>query len=118
MDPEFNKFLLNERKRVFEPDVRFSGRVMARLGEREHRTIGFWDIPPVVARPIFALALMLLVVFLTLEAFVPVAPTRSAVEAFLEPEQSNAENVLYTDSDTLPNHEVFEQLIVFEETDR
>ena len=114
MNSELRKLLNEERKRVFEPGPYFPQRVVARWKERS-RDAGIWEIVPTAARPVFALALTLLLAFLTLEAFVPVTPTRSMIEAFLEAEQTAAESFLYADSDTPESHHLLEQLIVLEE---
>ena len=115
MNSELHKFLREERKRVLEPDPYFGKRVMARLGAEGRRQKEIWDIVPSAVRPVFALALTLLLAFLTLEAFVPVAPTRSTIEAYLEPEQTTTENFLYMDADGLASRELMEQLIVLQE---
>jgi len=115
MNSELKKLLLEERKRVFEPGPYFVQRMMARLREQTPAHNGVWEIVPSATRPIFALVVALVLVFLTLEAFVPTAPRRSMVEAFLEPEQSAAESVWYADSDAPTSQQVLEQLIVLEE---
>ena len=113
MNSELKKMLDEERKRVFEPDPYFPQRVMARW-RNQSRDSGIWEIVPTAARPIFALALTLLLAFLILETFVPAVPTRGLIEAFLEPEQTAAESFLYADSDTPASPELLEQLIVLE----
>ena len=115
MNPELRKLLHAERQRVFEPGPYFPPRVMARYRDRTGREAAIWDIVPAAARPVFALALTILLAFLTLEAFVPVAPPRSAIEAYLEPDQTVAENFLYMDSDLAASPELLEHAIVLEE---
>ncbi len=49
---------------------------MARLRERATmREVAIWDIVPAAVRPIFAVALMMLVAFIALEVFVPAMPS-------------------------------------------
>jgi hypothetical protein len=118
MKPELNKLLNEERKRVFEPDQYFVQRVMARLKEQAREAADVWEIVPSATRQIFAFVLALFLIFLTLEMFIPITPSRSMVEAFLEPEQSAAESVWYTDiesPETPTSQQVLEQLIVLEE---
>jgi hypothetical protein len=115
MNSELNKLLSEERKRVFEPDQYFVQRVMARLKEQAVEVADVWEIVPSATRPIFAIVLALFLAFLTVEMFVPITPSRSMVEAFLEPEQSAAESIWYTDVDAPTSQQLLEQLIVLEE---
>ena len=115
MNPEFKKFLAEERKRFFEPDAWFPKRVMARLGQVSPRTAGVWDFAATAARPVFAIALTVLVALIAFEALVPAIPSRGMIEAFLEPEQSSAEALIYTESDTPASADLLEHVIVLVE---
>jgi len=118
MNPELNEFLNAERKRVFEPDSYFAPRVVSQWTAQKRpapRENGIWDFIPRATRPVFALALTLLLVFLTIETFVPVEPGIGMIEAYLAPEQSTADSVLYTESEVPSSRELLEQLIVLEE---
>src|SRR5262245_3093577 len=120
MNSELRQFLNEERKRVFEPDSYFAQRVVARWSgqPRVVRENAIWDMMPKAARPVFALVLTLLLAFLTLEAFVPIEPSRGIIEASLDAEQSAAERLLYTDADIPSSHEILEQVIVLRESEQ
>src|SRR5262245_5044709 len=95
-------FFETEKKRVFEPDAFFTQRVMARLDERlagKTDNLDFWDAVPSSTRPVLALALMLILCFVVVEAFIPQMPQRGMVESFLAPEQDPVESLLYNDTD-------------------
>ena len=111
---QLKDFFDAERKRVFEPDAFFAKRVMARLNEGGAQEFGIWDVVPGSMRSVLALALMLILCFVAVELFVPQLPQRGMVEAFLEPEQSPAESVLYNDAD-VPSQDVLAQLIALED---
>ena len=111
---QLKDFFDAERKRVFEPDAFFAKRVMARLNEGAAQESGIWDVVPGSMRSVLALALMLILCFVAVELFVPQLPQRGMVEAFLEPEQSPAESVLYNDAD-VPSQDVLAQLIALED---
>ena len=115
MNSDFTKFLAEERKRFFEPDAWFPKRVMARLAQASPRSAGVWDFAATAARPVFAVALTFLVALLAFEALVPAVPSRGMIEAFLEPEQSSAEALIYTEFDTPASAELLEQVIVLDE---
>jgi hypothetical protein len=121
MNSELDKLLATlaheERKRVFHPDPFFPQRVMARLKEEAAGEPVVWDFIASATRPIFALGITLLLAFLTLEALVPLEPTRGMIEAFLSADQSAADAALYLDTDAPDRYELEQLLIVLEETD-
>src|SRR5262245_18021702 len=114
MDCQFNEFFKEERKRVFQPDVYFAKRVMARLKDEPAREAGLWDMVLGTTRPVFALALIVLLALIGIQMLIPVEPARGMVEAFLEPEVPVDESFLYTDTESAPSHELLEQLMVLE----
>ena len=108
-------FFHEEKKRVFLPPPFFTQRILARLNARRLMTeSGIWELLPTCARSVFALALMLVVCFLALEMFIPRIPERGLLEAYLEPEESAAESVLYSESEVPAGQDFFE-LIALEE---
>ena len=115
MNKSLREYLNQEKKRVFQPDAYFAQRVVAKWNSEGRRATGFWELIPAAARPMLALGTTALLLFLSFEIFVPAAPGRGFVEAFLEPDQTAAESVLYTDADPPSSHELYEQLIVLEE---
>ena len=104
----------DERKRVFLPGPSFTERVLARLNERRLRETGIWDNVPGSTRPVFAVALTLILCFFIVQLMVPLVPQRGMIEASLEAEQSPAESFLYNETE-VPSREVMEQLIALED---
>jgi hypothetical protein len=111
---QLKDFFESERKRVFEPDAYFTQRVLARLNVRI-KEFGIWDALPSSARPVLALALMLILCFIAVEMFIPQMPQRGMVESFLAPEQNADESFLYNGSDVPSRQVVLERLISLEE---
>src|SRR5262245_60732384 len=111
---QLRDFFDEERKRIFSPGPFFAARVMARLTGRNIRETGIWEVVPTSARSVFALALLLVVCFLALEFFIPQIPDREMIEAFLEPEQTAAETILYNEDD-VPAGQDFLEMIGLEE---
>ncbi len=110
-------FFKEERKRVFEPDAFFTARVMARMKERPLADTGIWEVVPSSSRPVFALAVMLILCFALVELFVPATPQRGMIESYLAPEQNPAESFLYTEAAEVPtDNEVLHQLIALEDS--
>ena len=112
---ELKDFFESEKKRVFEPDVFFTRRVMARLREGSVWEYGIWEIMPNSWRPLLAVALALILCFIAVEFFIPQVPQNGVVESFLEPEQSPAESFLYNDADIPARQVVLQQLITAED---
>jgi hypothetical protein len=112
---QLNDFFKAERKRVFVPDTFFVTRVMARLGEGRAKEFELWDIVPGSARPVLAVALLLILCFAAFEFLVPELPQRGMVEAFLEAEQNPAESFLYNETDVPGRQELLEQLVAWED---
>jgi hypothetical protein len=100
-----------ERKRVFTPGPFFTERVLARLRTGGLQEIGIWEVVPNSTRPVFAVALMLILGFLAVEFWIPQMPRRGQIEAYLEPEQNPAESFLYTESEA-PSRELLEQQLI------
>lgn len=94
---ELKDFFNEERNRVFTPGPFFTQRVMARLDERRPQEI--WEVVPTSTRPVFVLALVLILCFVAVEVFIPQVPPRGLIEAYLDPEQNPAESFLYNESD-------------------
>lgn len=112
MNSKLDEFFKSERTRVFEPGPYFSQRVMARL--KETRENGIWDGVMAGARPVFALALVLLLAFVAIQLFVPVIPTRGPIDAFMSPDQTESEHsLLFTGAD--PSSPELEKMIIITE---
>jgi len=114
MDSQFNDFFKEERKRVFEPDVYFAKRVVARLKEQPVQESGLWDVVLGATRPVFAVALTLVLALICIQMLVPAQPARGMVEAFLDRQVPAGESLIYSDSEAAPNHDVLEQMMVLE----
>ena len=116
MTPSLKDFFNEEKKRVFTPDPYFSTRVMARLGEAKSRDYGIWDVIPGSTRPVFGLAVVLMLAFLGVQVFMPQVPERGFVAAALEEEQAKSEApFLYSGAEIPAGHELLNQLMGFEE---
>ena len=115
MNSRMDEFFKQEKSRVFEPDTYFPQRVMARVAARlqEQRENGIWEGMKAGSRPVFALALVLLLAFLAVQLFVPVLPPRGPIEAFLSTDQSPDEQLIYTGVD--PSSPELEQMIIITE---
>ena len=84
MNSELNNFFKEEQKRVFEPGLYFTQRVMARLASGvERMTPGVWEVLANAMRPMMAMALLLLFAVLAVQILIPVEPTRGAIEAYV-----------------------------------
>lgn len=111
MNSKMDEFFKSERTRVFEPGPYFTQRVMARL--KEARETGIWDGVLAGARPVFALALVLLLAFAAIQLFVPVIPIRGPIDASLSPDQTEVEHSLYTGAE--PSSPELEKMIIITE---
>jgi len=109
------EFFESEKSRVFVPDTFFTKRVMARLGGASTWKSGIWEIMSGSARPVLALALVLILCFVAIELFVPQTPQRGVVESVLESEQSPVESLIYNDTDVPARQVVLQQLIAGED---
>jgi hypothetical protein len=105
------EFFDKERKRVFEPGPFFAERVVARIDQNVFQETAIWAAVPGSTRPVFALALMLMLCFIFVEVFLPQIPQRGLIEAVLEAEQNPAESFLYVDGDVPSEQEFLEQMI-------
>ena len=114
MNPSLKDFFNEEKKRVFTPDPYFHTRVMARVREGQSQT-DIWAVIPGSTRPVFGLALMLLLAFVALEVFLPKAPERGFVTALFESEQTPAEAFLLSGDDIPADQELLNQLMDAEE---
>ena len=110
-----SELLDDERRKIYTPGPFFTERVMARWDARKGREFGIWDMVPSSARPVFGMALLLIVLFLAIEIFVPHQPARGMVEAYLEGEQNPAESFLYSEAEVPAGGELLEQMIALEE---
>jgi len=111
---QLRNFFESEKKRIFEPDAFFTERVMARLNEGAWE-YGIWEITPNSVRPVFAMALALILCFVAAELWIPQMPQSGVVESFLEPEQSVAESFVYNDTGVPAREVVLQQMIAPEE---
>src|SRR5262245_28899307 len=87
MNSDLKRFLNAERGRVIEPGPDFAARVVAQAAMVPSRAVrigeGIWDVVPVAVRPVFALAMGLLLAFFVIQAFVPVAaPGRGLISSY------------------------------------
>ena len=74
------------------------------------------EMIPGSVRPVFILAVVLIIGFIAGEVFVPRVPDRGMIEASLESEQRPGEGILYGEDEEVPNgQELLEQLIVLED---
>jgi hypothetical protein len=115
MDSKLNEFFKSERSRVVEPGPYFTRRVMAGLASRipAQRENAIWDGVMSGARPVFALALVLLLAFLAVQFFVPAIPERGPIDAFLSPDQTDGEHLLYSGAE--PSSPELEKMIIITE---
>jgi hypothetical protein len=115
MNPKLDEFFKNERKRVFEPGPYFTQRVMAAISARlPEREIGIWDGVMAGARPVFALAMVLLLGILAIQLFLPDnMPDRGPIDAVLGPEQTDGEHLIFTGTD--PSVPELEKMIIITE---
>src|SRR5688572_7068063 len=113
MNSPLKDFFEHERKQVFTPDPYFSKRVIARLVElaelndKVRTQSDIWDVVPNSARPVFALALSLLLFFLAFQIFVPELPQRGIVEAYLDADQVPGESLLYSEAELPDGQQLF-----------
>jgi len=115
MNSNLDEFFKRERSRVFEPGPYFTQRVMARLSGHiaAHRENGLWDGVLAGARPVFALAMVLLLGILAIQLFLPVMPDRGPIDAVLAPEQTDGEHLIF--SGTEPSSPELEKMIIITE---
>ena len=115
MNSKMDDFFKTERARVFEPGPYFTQRVMAGLAGRKPllRENGIWDGVMSGARPIFALALVVLLAFMAIQLFVPDVPDRGPIDAFLAPDQTDGEHMLYSGSE--PSSPELEKMLIITE---
>lgn len=115
MNPKLDEFFKNERSRVFEPGPYFAQRVMARLAEQlsAQRENGIWEGVVAGARPVFALAMVLLLAFMAIQLFLPDIPERGPIDAVLAPGQTDGEHLIFMGAD--PSSPELEQMIIITE---
>jgi hypothetical protein len=115
MNSKMDDFFKSERTRVFEPGPYFTQRVMAGLAgmKPSFRENGIWDGVMAGARPIFALALVVLLAFMAIELFVPDVPDRGPIDAFLAPDQTDGEHMLYSGAE--PSSPELEKMLIITE---
>jgi hypothetical protein len=115
MNPKLDEFFKSERARVFEPGPYFTQRVMARLAGQlsAHRENGLWDGVLSGARPVFALAMVLLLAFMAIQLFLPDVPERGPIESVLSPDQTDGEHLIFTGAD--PSSPELEKMIIIME---
>ena len=114
MDPSLKEFFNDEKKRVITPDPYFHTRVMARVREAQPREYSIWDVIPGSSRPVFGLALVLMLAFLAVQFIEPQMPDRGFMDALLEAEQTPSDMVM-TSAAEMPDQEFVSQLLGFEE---
>src|SRR5690242_8622454 len=103
-------FFESEKSRVIQPDAFFSKRVVARLYAL-HPKSGISELLMKSARPVFALAIFMILCFLAIDLFIPQMPQQGVVESVFESEQSPDESLIYNDSDIPARQVVLQQLI-------
>jgi hypothetical protein len=114
MNSKLDEFFKSERARVFEPGPYFTQRVMARLaGQTSVRESGIWDGVLSGARPVFALAMVLLLAFMAIQLFLPDMPERGPIDAVLSPDQTDGEHLIFTGAD--PSSPELEKMIIITE---
>ena len=114
MDPSLKEFFNDEKKRVITPDPYFHTRLMARVREARPREYSIWDVIPGSSRPVFGLALVLMLAFLAVQFIEPPMPDRGFMDALLETEQTPSD-MLMTSAAEMPDQEFVSQLLGFEE---
>src|ERR1700754_747799 len=107
-------FFNEEKKRVHTPDPYFHTRVMARIREAQPREYSIWDVIPNSTRPVFGLALVLMLAFLAVQVFVPQMPERGFMDALLESEQAPSDILMSSGAET-PDQDFVNQLLGIEE---
>ena len=112
MNPKLDEFFKSERARVFEPGPYFTQRVMARLAGMQ-RENGIWEGVLSGARPVFALAMVLLLAFMAIQLFLPDIPERGPIDAVLSPDQTDGEHLIFTGAD--PSSPELEKMIIITE---
>jgi len=115
MNSKLDEFFKTERARVFEPDPYFTQRVMARLAAQisVQRENGIWDGVLSGARPVFALAMVLLLAFMAIQLFLPSMPEHGPIDAVLSPDQTDGEHLIFTGAD--PSSPELEKMIIITE---
>ena len=111
MNSPLKDFFKHERDRVFTPGPHFAKHVVARSNEGPEREFGIWDVGPMSVRPVFAVALTLILGFLAFDAFVPRLPERGLVEAYLDADQGPVESVLYSETEAPDSQELFVEIM-------
>jgi hypothetical protein len=115
MNSNLDEFFKKERTRVFEPGPYFTQRVMSRLAGQiaAQRENGLWDGVMAGARPVFALAMVLLLGMLAIQMFLPDMPDRGPIDAVLAPEQTDGEHLIFTGME--PSSPELEKMIIITE---
>jgi hypothetical protein len=111
MESILTDFFKEEQKRIFKPNSHFCERVMRHVGHQDQRE-GLWEGLLIAIRPVFAVAVTLILALVSIEMFLPDEPTRDMVEAYIDAEITAAENLLYLEPQTPSATEVLEQLVV------
>ena len=115
MNSKLDEFFKSERARVYEPGPYFTQRVMARLAGKisAQRENGIWDGVLSGARPVFALAMVLLLAFMAIQLFLPDMPERGPIDAVLGPDQTDGEHLIFTGAD--PTSPELQKMIIIME---
>jgi hypothetical protein len=113
MNSKLNDFFKEEQKRVFEPGPYFTQRVMARLSERVPT---MWEVVPRSARPVMAVALMVLFAVLAVQILIPVEPARGPIEAYVGQDLTTRDRLLFIDASQMPAGIQFEEWTLLEPT--
>jgi hypothetical protein len=116
MNSDLKRYLTAERNRVVEPRPDFAARVVRRAAQMPSRAVrfgeGIWDVIPVAARPVFALALGLLLAFFLIDRVVTVMPQEGFITSYMEGEGMDAS--LYVETDLLVSDEALGEWFVSE----
>jgi hypothetical protein len=115
MDSPLKDFFRHERDRVITPGPFFSKRVMELVRELHARPeidYGLWDVVADLTRPVFAVALVVILGFLAVEVFIPVVPERGMLETWLEVDQTpGGESLLYSGTELPDREELFVEMM-------
>jgi len=115
MKPSLNDFFAAESKRVHTPGPYFTSTVMARMSQAGTPVYDIWDAVPASSRPVFAVALALMLVFFIAQATATRMPDRGFLDALVE-EPAFSGAVLHSSADIPSDQEFLERLMGFEES--
>lgn len=114
-DP-LKSYFEHERQNWLEPDPDFAGRVMAGVRRRVTlQPVTLWDGVFAFARPVAAVALLMLITIVVLNSYLPLMPAIGAVDAYLEAEASPGERWLFSEDEPPVGPDLYEEVLLAEE---